>query len=77
MSRKGDCYDNACIECFHSITKKEFIFHEDYRTLEQAKISIMGYIVSFYNYKRIHGAKNYLSPVTYEKEYYRQRKLAG
>ncbi|QTQ09260.1 DDE-type integrase/transposase/recombinase [Macrococcoides canis] len=22
MSRKGNCYDNACIESFHSIIKK-------------------------------------------------------
>lgn len=77
MSRKGNCYDNACIESFHSIIKRELIFHENYRTLEQAKASILGYIASFYNCKRIHGANNYLSPITYEKEYYRQRKLAS
>lgn len=29
MSRKGNCYDNACIESFHSIIKKEWIFHEN------------------------------------------------
>lgn len=26
MSRKGYCYDNACIESFHSILKKELIY---------------------------------------------------
>ncbi|PGW31600.1 hypothetical protein COE03_31190 [Bacillus thuringiensis] len=26
MSRKGNCYDNACIESFHSILKKELIY---------------------------------------------------
>ena len=26
MSRKGNCYDNACIEAFHSILKREFIY---------------------------------------------------
>ncbi|WP_120188463.1 IS3 family transposase [Ammoniphilus oxalaticus] len=29
MSRKGNCYDNACIESFHSLLKKELIYlHE-------------------------------------------------
>ncbi|MGY4112019.1 transposase InsO family protein [Aeribacillus sp. SP014] len=25
MSRRGNCYDNACMESFHSLIKKEFI----------------------------------------------------
>jgi transposase InsO family protein len=36
MSRKGNCYDNACIESFHSVIKKELIFHENYQTRKQA-----------------------------------------
>lgn len=72
--RKGNCYDNACIESFHSVIKKELIFHEDYQTRKQAKISIFEYIVSFYNYKRIHSVNNYMSPIAYEKQYYKQRK---
>src|SRR5699024_12791155 len=48
MSRKGNCYDNACIESFHSIIKKELIFHEKYRTREEAKKSIFDYIMTFY-----------------------------
>lgn len=26
MSRKGNCYENACIDSFHSILKKELIY---------------------------------------------------
>src|SRR5699024_7476234 len=40
MSRKGNCYDNACIESFHSVIKKELIFHERYQTRKEAKRSI-------------------------------------
>nr|WP_282940459.1 DDE-type integrase/transposase/recombinase [Paenibacillus sp. RC67] len=29
MSRKGNCYDNACIESFHSVLKKELIYLEN------------------------------------------------
>src|SRR5699024_7633192 len=37
MSRKGNCYDNACIESFHGIIKRELIFHENYKTRNQEK----------------------------------------
>lgn len=69
MSRKGNCYDNACIESFHSIIKKELIHHENYDTREAAKIQIREYIVSFYNYNRIHSYLDYLSPIAFEKKY--------
>jgi len=74
MSRKGNCYDNACIESFHSIIKKELIFHEKYQTREQAKRSIFAYIMTFYNYKRIHSSIRYMSPLQYEKRYIQQVK---
>ncbi|UOQ95688.1 IS3 family transposase [Halobacillus shinanisalinarum] len=67
MSRKGNCYDNACIESFHSVLKKELIFHENYQTREEAKRSLFAYIMTFYNYKRIHSAIQYMSPIAYEK----------
>lgn len=72
MSRKGNCYDNACIESFHSLIKKELIFHEKYQTREAAKKSIFAYIMTDYNYKRIHSAINYMSPLQYEKKYIQQ-----
>jgi putative transposase len=70
MSRKGNCYDNACIESFHGIIKKELIYHHSYKTRQEAKMSIFEYIVSFYNYKRIHSANNYMSPIAYERMYF-------
>src|SRR5699024_948154 len=72
MSRKGNCYDNACIESFHGIIKRELIFHENYKTRNQAKRTHFEYIVSFYNYKRIHSTNQYKSPIVYEKEYYKR-----
>ncbi|WP_259458015.1 IS3 family transposase [Salipaludibacillus neizhouensis] len=71
MSRKGNCYDNACIESFHGVIKRELIFHENYKTRNQAKRSIFEYLVSFYNYKRIHSTNNYMSPMAYEKQYFK------
>lgn len=69
MSRKGNCYDNACIESFHSIIKKELIHHENYDTRAEARMSILEYIVSFYNYERVHSYIDYLSPVEFERRY--------
>lgn len=66
ISRKGNC-DNACIKAFHSVIKKEWIFHEKYRTRAQAEVSILDYILHFYNCKRIHGTISYKTPIAYEK----------
>ena len=66
MSRKGNCYDNACIESFHSIIKKELIHHENYPNRDVAKLSILEYIVSFYNYQRIRSYLGHLSPIAFE-----------
>lgn len=76
MSRKGNCYDNACIESFYSVLKKEWIFYEKYRTRAQAQASILEYILHFYNCRRIHGTIGYKTPIAYEKEYYKQKKAS-
>mgnify|MGYP001337767811 CR=1 FL=1 len=70
MSRKGNCYDNACIESFHSVLKKELIYLTKYKTREQAKKEIYEYIEIFYNAKRIHSANGYFSPSEYERMYF-------
>lgn len=66
MSRKGNCYDNACIESLHSVLKKEVIYLLKYKTREEAKKEIYEYIKVFYNSKRIHSVNGYLSLLKYE-----------
>jgi transposase InsO family protein len=72
MSRRGNCYDNACIESFHSVLKKELIYCTRFRTKEQAYTELFEYIEFFYNRRRIHSALNYLSPERFEAQYYQQ-----
>lgn len=72
MSRKGNCYDNACIESFHSIIKKELIYHTRYQTRKQAYKDINAYIQLDYNRIRIHSTIGYLTPYLCEKRYYEQ-----
>lgn len=77
MSRKGNCYDNAMIESFHSILKKELIYCTRFKTKQQAYDEIYKYIEFFYNRKRIHSAIGYLSPVVFAEKYCKQkRKIA-
>ncbi|MGE6964312.1 integrase core domain-containing protein [Bacillus thuringiensis] len=40
MSSKGNCYDNACIESFHGVLKKELIYQQPYATRGQAEQDI-------------------------------------
>ena len=43
MSRKGNCWDNACMESFFGTLKTELVYHEKYKTRNQAKASISYY----------------------------------
>lgn len=75
MSRKGNCYDNACIESFHSILKKELIYcNPKFKTKQQAYNAIYRYIEFFYNRKRIHSAIGYLSPVRFAARFEKKTK---
>ncbi len=62
FSRKGTPYDNACIESFHSILKKEEVNQKEYDDFKTAKQALFEYIESWYNRKRIHSVINYLTP---------------
>ncbi|MGI2763895.1 integrase core domain-containing protein, partial [Bacillus cytotoxicus] len=55
FSKKGCPYDNACIESFHAILKKE-----------EVNLALFQYIEGFYNRKRIHSSIGYKTPQTIE-----------
>lgn len=66
MSRKGDCWDNACAESFFATLKNEEVFNRSYKTRAEAMQSIFEYIAVFYNRKRRHSFLDYVSPEDYE-----------
>ncbi len=76
MSRKGNCYDNASIESFHAIIKREMIYRKRFATRMEAETAIFRYIELFYNRKRIHGSLGYVSPVTFENNFYKLQMAA-
>lgn len=67
MSRKGDPYDNACIESFHATIKKELIYRSKFLSRAQARKAISNYIISFYNERRRHSTIGYYSPNLFER----------
>jgi len=62
FSYKGSPYDNACIESFHAILKKEEVNHVQYFDFYSAKLAMFQYIEGWYNRKRIHGSLGYKTP---------------
>ena len=68
FSRKGNPYDNACIESFHSVLKKEEIYLHVNQDFNDANRAIFEYIESWYNRKRIHSSLNYMTPQQKEDE---------
>lgn len=67
MSRKGNCWDNACAESFFHTLKTEELYNHKFKTREEAKSCIFEYIEVFYNRTRKHSFLGYLNPVKFEK----------
>jgi putative transposase len=68
MSAAGNCYDNAVVESFWATLKTELVYHVEYLTRAQARLSIFEYIEVFYNRVRRHSSLNYVSPEAFEAE---------
>ncbi len=66
MSRKGNCYDNACVESFFGSLKNEYVAFERFRSRDEAQLKIFAWIEVFYNRIRRHSTLGYLSPVDFE-----------
>lgn len=69
-SSKGSPWDNACIESFHALIKREWLNRFRIKDMEHARQLVFEYIDLFYNTVRIHSHCGYLSPIAYEKNYY-------
>ena len=70
-SKKAFPWDNACIESFHSVIKREWLNRFKIRDYKQAYQLIFEYLEAFYNTKRIHSHCNYMSPNEFEQVYER------
>lgn len=76
-SHKGYPYDNACIESFHSLIKREWLNRFNIKNYRHAYNLIFEYIETFYNTVRIHSHCDYMSPDEFEKLYERVKSLSA
>jgi transposase InsO family protein len=66
MSRPANPYDNASCESFIKTLKREEIYANRYRDLEDLHSHIEEFIDGYYNQKRLHSALGYQTPEEYE-----------
>lgn len=67
MSRKGNCLDNAVMENFFGILKKEFFYGKSFKSIATFKAELKQYI-HYYNHDRIKEKLKGLSPVQYRSQ---------
>ena len=65
MSRKGDCWDNACAESFFKTLKSELETLQGKHSAEEVRQSVFYYIEAYYNRVRMHSALDNVAPDVY------------
>jgi len=65
MSRKGNCWDNACAESFFKTLKRELELSKRRYSANETKAIIFEYIEIYYNRRRRHSALGYAIPVAF------------
>ncbi len=62
ISRKENCWENACSESFFNSLKNALMQGTCYNTQAEARADIFDYIESFYNRKHLHSTPGFASP---------------
>jgi transposase InsO family protein len=65
MSRKGNCWDNACAESFFKTLKREEEKLNGKYSAKDVRQAVFFYVEGYYNRERIHSALDYLAPNDY------------
>ena len=68
MSRKGDCWDNACSETLFASLKVERLHGTRFQTIRQAKDETLDWLL-WYNRTRLHSTLKYVSPTQFEQQW--------
>ena len=67
MSRKGNCWDNACMENFFGLMKSETIRQTKQLLTVDGMVRLIDDYIHWYNNRRIQKKLGYLSPVDFRK----------
>ena len=62
MSRKGNCWDNACAESFFKTLKRELETLDGRQSEAEVRQSVFYYIEAYYNRVRMHSALDNVAP---------------
>jgi len=62
MSRKGNCWDNACAESFFKTLKRELETLDGKHSEAAVRQSVFFYIEAYYNRIRMHSVLDYVAP---------------
>jgi transposase InsO family protein len=62
MSRKGNCWDNACAESFFKTLKREVETLDGRHTEGEVRQSVFMYLEAYYNRIRLHSTLDYVAP---------------
>lgn len=65
MSRRGNCWDNACSETLFGSLKVERLYGQRFIDRRQAKDEVVSWLL-WYNQTRMHSTLDYVSPVEFE-----------
>jgi transposase InsO family protein len=65
MSRKGNCWDNACAESFFKTLKRELETLDGKHSTAEVRQAVFVYIKAYYNRLRLHSALDYRAPVMF------------
>ena len=68
MSRKGNCWDNACSETLFGSLKVERLHGQRLKTRREAKDEIIDWLL-WYNRARLHSTLAYVSPMQFEQDW--------
>ena len=68
MSRKGNCWDNACSETLFGSLKVERLHGQRFQTIREAKDEIIAWLL-WYNQTRMHSTLKYVSPMQFEQSW--------
>ena len=68
MSRRGNCWDNACSETLFGSLKVERLHGQRFLTRRHAKDETIAWML-WYNQSRLHSTLNYVSPIQFEKHW--------
>ena len=68
MSRKGNCWDNACSETLFASLKVERLHGKQFQTIREAKDETIAWLL-WYNRTRMHSTLDYVSPMQFEQDW--------